>query len=481
MNVEEFGQQIKQKYPQYSDLSDLELGQKMLTKYPQYQNVMQGDTAKTKVDTFLSGHPILKGISNFIGTTGLGKGLAQGIFLKYTPEGKEMLKMIENGEMNYSELEEIIGKGVTNKEIIGSTIKTAGSIVAFGKPAPTALGRIGVGTAVGATLGTGQALEQGGTAKQVVKGGAIGAGVGFAVSGVIEAAGAILRGISQSKAVKKASGGIYTKELQPPKKDVVNEVKNGFKSFGEQVADVVDDKGKPVYVGTYNTILDKAKNEITTKTPQLEKILSSVPKTTITRNEVATNLIQTMEDKYGKLTAGQIKQITFEISRMPENMDLTGLLNTKRMYDKLIPTNFWSKINDPAISFPSLVKYTLRDNARKLINLKANNPLIQKLNNEISLAMDVRNLTSNQIAQRALWKISGQGGVFYKLIGKFVDDVIFNPLLTTRASQVIRGAGLKTGQTLIDQLVKFGATKSLINQVQGLIDNSSNQPTNQQE
>ena len=481
MTTEEFGQKIKQKYPQYNELSDLEVGQKMLIKYPQYQNTIQDDITGNKVDTFLSGHSVLKGISDYIGTTGLGKGLAQGLFLKFTPEGKDLLNRLSTGEITTAEVENIIGKPANAKEIYGSALRTFGSIAAFGKPAPTALGRIGVGTGIGTIIGTGQALEQGGNVKQVAKGGAIGAGVGFAVSGLVEAAGALIRGISQSKGVKKATGGIYTKELQPPKKDVINEIKYGFKSFGEQVADVVDDKGKPVYVGTYNTLLKNAKTEIATKTPQLEELISSAPKTTITRNEVSKNILQTMENKYGKLTSAQIKQINFEVSRMPEVMDLTELLNAKRMYDKLIPTNFWSKINDPAISFPSLVKYILRDNARQVINMKTNNPLIQQLNNEISVAIDVRDLVSTQIAQRELWKISGQGGVFYKLIGKFVDDILLNPAVTTRAAQTIRRAGIGVGEGLVSQLTKLGATKSLINQVQSLIDQQTNNPAQNQE
>ena len=33
----------------------------------------------------------------------------------------------------------------------------------------------------------------------------------------------------------------------------------------------------------------------------------------------------------------QIKQIQFEISRMPKKMDLNGVLDVKQMYDDLIP------------------------------------------------------------------------------------------------------------------------------------------------
>lgn len=38
--IEQFGQTIKAKYPQYNDISDTELGQKMLVKYPQYQDMV---------------------------------------------------------------------------------------------------------------------------------------------------------------------------------------------------------------------------------------------------------------------------------------------------------------------------------------------------------------------------------------------------------------------------------------------------------
>lgn len=40
MNIAEFGQTIKKKYPQYNDLSDEEIGSKMLEKYPQYKDMV---------------------------------------------------------------------------------------------------------------------------------------------------------------------------------------------------------------------------------------------------------------------------------------------------------------------------------------------------------------------------------------------------------------------------------------------------------
>jgi len=431
-----------------------------------FEQLQKMNVKSQDLPQFLKGHGVLKGISDFIGTTGLGKGLAQGIFLKFTPEGKQMMKNIEEGKMKYEDLLSIVGEPVTAKETIGSAIQTGATIAAVGKALPTALGRIGTMTAVGGAMGAGAALEKEGGVKEVAKGGLIGAGVGLVVSGVLEGIGAIGRHISQSKIIQAQTGKTYTSELQPLRKELAKDIEKGFKTFGEQVAGVADDAGKPVYIGTYDTMLTKAKNELSVKGTQLNNLLSSLPQPEIGRNEVAQNIIQKMENTYGKLTPSQIKQVTFEVSRMPENFDLVGLEKIKRMYDKLIPDSFWAKIGDPATSFPSSVKYILRDNARKLIDEFADLAgdaagLVQKLNNDIGIAMDVRSLASRQIATRHLWKISGQGGFFYKLIGKFIDDYVFNPAITTRAAQTIRGLGTKTGQTLLRQATRLGITKGV--------------------
>jgi len=95
------------------------------------------------------------------------------------------------------------------------------------------------------------------------------------------------------------------------------------------------------------------------------------------------------------------------------------------------------------------------------INQLANNPTIQKLNQELSIAMDVRKMVSNQLAQRATQKISGQSGFYYKLIGRLIDDYILNPAITTRVAQGLKNMGTKVGQTPIRQAVRFGTIKEL--------------------
>ena len=43
--IEQIGQTIKAKYPQYKDMSDSDLGQRMLTKYPQYKDMVSSEPA----------------------------------------------------------------------------------------------------------------------------------------------------------------------------------------------------------------------------------------------------------------------------------------------------------------------------------------------------------------------------------------------------------------------------------------------------
>ena len=179
MTIEEFGKQIKTKYPQYQSVDDAELGNKMIAKYPQYKAVIKDNVPPQATDTFLEGHPILKGISDFVGTTGLARGAAQGIFLKYTEAGKKLLDQVAKGEITVADVEKIIGRASTTKEILASAGQTALTIAAFGQPqtaakdlipAPSMIGRFGTETGKVALnegfkgfakSATGQALQSG--------------------------------------------------------------------------------------------------------------------------------------------------------------------------------------------------------------------------------------------------------------------------------------------------------------------------------
>lgn len=473
MTIDEFGKTIKQKYPQYQDIDDSELGQKMIEKYPQYNDMVLGqkETKQPVVNAYLEGHPILKGISDTLGMTGLAKGASQAIFFNFTPEGKNLLQLRDSGQISQEEVDRVVGGIATPKEVVGGAVGLGTSIAGGLKKGATALGRMALGSTVGAGFGLSQGLQQSQEAPELLSSTAKGAGVGLLVSGAFEGIGQALKQISQSKAIQRRTGFTYNKELQPPVKDVSKDIEKGFKTFGEQVAGVKDATGNPVYVGTYRTMLNKAKGELSEKGNALNKALvawdKANPKVTIRRDEVAKGIGKIMEDSYGRLSPAEVKKIAFEVARMPKLMSLEQVEKIKRMYDGLIPDSFWSKIDDPAQSFPSLVKYALRDSARKIINDKTADGVIQGLNNNMGIAMDVKKLAASQIAKRSLAKVSEAGGTattrfpFSYYLSKLFDDVLLNPALTTRTSQAVRNMGTKTGQTIPRQIGRTELTKGL--------------------
>lgn len=71
MTIEQFGQTVKKKYPQYASYSDTDIGERMLKKYPQYQkNVSAPEQKKSLGDKIISAGTAF---NNFIGGEGLGK------------------------------------------------------------------------------------------------------------------------------------------------------------------------------------------------------------------------------------------------------------------------------------------------------------------------------------------------------------------------------------------------------------------------
>jgi len=64
MTIEQFGQQVKQKYPQYQGLSDAELGQRVLEKYPQYQRAISDTPTPAAPATAAQRPNLLQSIGN---------------------------------------------------------------------------------------------------------------------------------------------------------------------------------------------------------------------------------------------------------------------------------------------------------------------------------------------------------------------------------------------------------------------------------
>jgi len=348
----------------------------------------------------------------------------------------------------------------TTKQIAGEAVGTLGTIALGAKPSASVAGRLGMAATFGAGAGLKSGLEKEMTAPEIAKKTAVGAGVGLATGLVFEGIGKLLR-----SAGSKLGKNVYNKELQPDTKQLTSEIKRNAQTFGEQVRNVVDDKGKPVYVGNYKTLLSKSQNEVKNNGQKLEKLLVNLDKTNpikISRNEATKGLVSSLQDEFGSLTKQQIETIKMEVKRLPQEMNRQDMLKAKRMVDDLISNADWDKIlTDGQASYANQVKYIIRDNLRKLIEGSADDTVVKELNQRMSMGMEVRDLVAKQLAIRAKQKISATGGVFYKLFGKLVDDYILNPSITTRFSQAMKTAGSKTGQTVARQAARLGITKKL--------------------
>jgi len=180
MKIEEFGQKIKAKHPEYQDLSDADLGQKMITKFPQYQDLVDKvETPKQQND--ILNNPLTRGIQNIFPGKKVGEAIGTlGGFAKSKLQGT-------------SEFYDT--SAPSPLQVVGDVAQGALTIAApnVGKGA-TALSRIGANTALGAGIGGTGAIAQGQGVKDVAKQAAIGGAIGGGVSSLGEG----IRSLSQN-------------------------------------------------------------------------------------------------------------------------------------------------------------------------------------------------------------------------------------------------------------------------------------------
>lgn len=192
-------------------------------------------------------------------------------------------------------------------------------------------------------------------------------------------------------------------------------------------------------------------------------LLHEVKGITITPKELSRGIVEELENQRGQLSPAELSKIEFEINRMGDKpLNLQDLQRFKRLYDSLIPKSFWDNMADPNIAVPTQTKYALRDSIRNAIEKLANDPEVASLNQQMGIAMDVRHLSAAQQAIRASQKVSSNSGnPISKLFSRLWDDVIFNPKNTTKASQFIKRAGEKVGQTPLRQAGRTGIIKGI--------------------
>lgn len=314
-------------------------------------------------------------------------------------------------------------------------------------PAKSVLGRVGFGTGIGAGTGLTQSIKQGDEPTEVL-GKTIGGGIiGLGVSGAFEVVGAGLRALSNSNFLKKMTGATYTKALQPPTKELAKQIEKGFQTTGEKIADAG-------YVGGLQKMKSQADSNIKLFGGQLDDVLNKYPNVKISKNQIISNTADDLADVFGSLTKQQMATVQREASKLPQETDLKGLLQLKRQLDKRISPTFWVEA-DPNKSFVQWVNYVFRKNAKVLIENSTDDVAVKEINQKLGLAVDVKELASLQEAIKQKGRNLIPMGR-YSFFANILDRTIFNPALTTRQAQFMRGLGQTTGQTPLRQVARSG-------------------------
>lgn len=442
MTIEQFGQQIKTKYPEYQDLPDKEIGEKMITKYPQYQDMIDKIPIESeKTDTFLAGHPVLKGISDFVGTTGLGKGIAQGIFLKFTQEGKNVMKQFEEGKITQEEIEKIIGKTATTKEILGSAGQMATNIVIAGAKVPaTILGKAAQFGGLSA-LGTGaKTLEKGGDIKEIAKNAFYGGLTGAAIGGTIGIIGKGLKTFTQ-----KTPEAVYNNTLR---------VQQKIKLAGKSPAGFLVEKGTWGNLGTFKKTTDEG---IKKANEEISKTLTNNIKT-ISGKDIYREASEVLSKKFGKIVdpteiSGALRRVQAAGLKTNEAIPLVEANQIRQQLDKLLGDRYFLSQTESPILKEAMgtISNVLRRNIQSLSGTQSQFSQLSKWIKTQQIVDRAIGIADSKYGLGLLDVLAGAGGATLGFTGTEGDigERLKNALIGGVAGIVLektaRSAGLQTG------------------------------------
>lgn len=236
--IEQFGQQVKAKYPQYQNMSDVEIGQAVLNKYPQYQSSItsaQTTQPQEKKPGLLQnifkpiGRTIATGLAAGEGAIDLARGDVKGAQEALTRERKTGFGVYRPIGLTDTGAEKSFGGQI--KDVIGTGAGVASFLTpsAVGGTGIKALGRAG---ALAGGLGSGgEALQQDKSFGQVtgstLGGAALGLGLGAGAGAVGKGLGSLGKGLGkvatpasqQAKGqVKNLPSRLINSLIKPPNK-----------------------------------------------------------------------------------------------------------------------------------------------------------------------------------------------------------------------------------------------------------------------
>jgi hypothetical protein len=282
--LQQFGQLVKQKYPQYQNIPDEELAKQIIEKYPVYKQYIAETPTTTQTTAPAAQQYQPKGIiekvaggaeqvGKFLGMEHLGRGTAlilmkiPGLRRVIAPEVTKLEEKVSKGTATPEELKayseifggpEVGGMTPTGRQIIGSAIQTGLLAITPAIPIGTTLGsRVGIGAGIGAVSGLARGLEAEKelTPTELAKTTAIGGAVGAGTS-------AILYGVE--KGLQKLGQRLYQSIVRynrDPEGASETLVKDKLIGTASQLKNKIDDKIN-VYERALQTYLKNAPQKI---------------------------------------------------------------------------------------------------------------------------------------------------------------------------------------------------------------------------
>ena len=350
MTIEQFGQTIKAKYPEYSNYSDAEIGQKMLEKYPQYQ---------TQVSKPAQPQPqrgVAQKVAGFLGIEKAGQATATALRspkeinqsanesaqslldtnkiiqqIHKLPQGDprrqhlvEYLKHDINS-LGYTPQSEIDpGTALSNKEVLGSFANVGLNAVAPSAFKGGALTQVAKNAGLGAGFGFAGGLNDNKDTKGLIASTALGAGIGAA----IPLAGAVISKL-RKLTTEIAPESLMNHAIKPTLDELRKSIKYGTDSLGK---DLLHEgvKGSPTAI---LKLTDTRLNETEVKLQELLKNSTG----TINRADLEKYIAPTIA-KLEKTPGAksQIPRILEVLNDVPEQMTVAEANVIKRnLYDEL--------------------------------------------------------------------------------------------------------------------------------------------------
>lgn len=330
MTIQELGQLMKQKYPQYQEIPDDELGNRILAKYPEYQN--QISRPEVKEEGTLK--KVVGGLASITGGKKMAEAAGQLLAgdqseslatqnsqivetliaqaKKYPvghPRRTDLLKQANQTAQQYTSVaDEHLSSLPTEKEVAGSAVKLASTVGTLGLGAASAASAGGRILETGAKLGGMSAISGGATAfeegygkSEAIKG-ALGSGaVGFALGSV----GQSIAELATYLTSPAVSEGLYNKALGISKKTIEK---------GKSPSDRLIKEG---VMGTQSSMLQKTNQISRDSEKQVVEILANNP-TKIKSQDVVGKIQEELGKKFqNTLSADEIKLV---VDKLPLNV-----------------------------------------------------------------------------------------------------------------------------------------------------------------